>query len=578
MSISIKNLIILPNQDDASGLHPDQQAPLFPLLDAASDIYVVSGNFLEDASKIKSIVKQAGAFLNQYTFYRINIHPVHPFSSSLSLMDVYTDLFGAIRPFNQEAYLHQSVSRLMILPIIKILKESNKRNVGDFFGFLRERNMIPSIYISEGISYSSFLKLIETDRERIYLELSEGSLQEKITRTLCAHFEFDDLLRWVNTPAKTELPVCRSLVFSEKDLKVYTCSTGVIAGKSLYAVSSEWASEIETPLVHNEEDGLSHHLEILRSLKETLKINNRERESANIFFHLGLECVKREGYRKALEQFNEALAAKKGVDDQSTVFLSKALCHLRLHDIESAQAALNEAERQNPSLAMIYFYRGHCEFELKDYIEAIDMFQKSLEMGPDQVPLGDVYFYMGLSHINIMEYDEGLTMMREAEKFYNKDQISPVIYYTGVCHFGKNDIDTAYQFFKKALRAHPKKEDLSSIYLYLGICHKEKGEYGEALKELKKGRNAEGDRLEIHNLMGFCYFKLKDYDKAIECFVRAVEIKPASAIDWANLGVNVKAKGEDEKAMILFKKALSLDPTIGFAKRHLRELLEKGNK
>jgi hypothetical protein len=40
----------------------------------------------------------------------------------------------------------------------------------------------------------------------------------------------------------------------------------------------------------------------------------------------------------------------------------------------------------------------------------------------------------------------------------------------------------------------------------------------------------------------------------------------------------VRAKGEDEKAIILFKKALGLDPTIGFAQKHLKELLDKKNR
>jgi len=575
MTVSIKNLIILLGDDAAFFSLSDQLSSLFPLLDATSDIYVVSEDLLRNAEKIKGIVKQVGDFLHGYSFYRINVHPFHPFSFSSSLRELYLALFGETHPFIQEAYLHQSISRLMILPIIKTEKETNEKALGEFFRFLRKRNFVPSIFLSEGTS-SSFKRLLETDRERIYLSLGKGNSQEKVIRTLCAHFEFDDLLTWVNNLVKTELPVCRSIIFSERDKTFHACPLNSYAGKVFAAVSSKLLiSEIENMLLVNREGRIFHYIEVLWKLKETLKANNRERERANVFFHLGLECIKRDEYAMALKQFEESLAFPGGVDDEGAVFLSKALCHLRLQDIEAAQVALNEAEQRNPSSAMVYYYRGHCEFALKDYIEAIDMFKKSLEMGAEQIPLGDVYFNMGLSHINILEYDEGLSMMREAEKFYNKDQLSPVIYYMGVCHFGKNDIDTAYKFFKKALTVNPTKEDLSSIYLYLGTCYKENGEYREAIEELKRARHAEEDRLEVYNLMGFCYYKLKKYDKAIECFLKAVELNPHSAIDWANLGVNVKAKGEDEKAVILFKKALSLDPTIGFAKKHLKDLLHK---
>jgi len=578
MTISIKNLILLLTPDNAIGASQDQLPTLFPLLDVTSDIYVVSENLDKDAVKITGIVKHVGDFLREHSFYRINVHPFHPFSSPSSFMRIYADLFAAMHPFHQEAYSHQSVSRLMILPIITIGSERDEKKLDAMLRFLRERNMTPGIYCSEDSPYAFLPNLLHTDRERIYLALGGGTNQEKVIRTLCSHLVFDDLLAWVNTPVKTELPVGRSIILSEKDGRIYAWSEELGAGKLLGTVFPGLAiSEIENALTDYQGGHLTYYSNIVHNLKETLVMNNREREGTSVYVQLGLECMKREDYTRALKQFDEALRSPGCVDDQFTVFLSKALCHLRVHDIPSAQAALNEAEKQNPYSTMVYYYRGHCEFELKDYIEAIDLFQKCLETSPEQVSLGDVYFYMGLSHIEILEYDDGLSMMREAEKHYPIDQLSPVIYYMGVCHFGKNDVDTAHQFFRKALSAHPKREDLSSIYLYLGICYKEKGNFREALRELEKARAAEEDRLEVHNLMGFCHFKLKEHDKAIECFLRAVEINPASAIDWANLGVNVRAQGEEEKAILLFKKALSLDPTIGFAKKHLRELLAQGN-
>ena len=334
-------------------------------------------------------------------------------------------------------------------------------------------------------------------------------------------------------------------------------------------------SEIEKTFLKSYDDPLLHNLAVLPQLKETFQINNRKREAANIFFSLGLELVKREDYAKGLEQFEEALATPSGIDDHRAVLLSKALCHLRLHDFKSAQAALDEVEKEDPTNAMVHYYQGHLEFGLKDYIEAIDRFKKALEIDARQIPVGDAYYYTALSHINILEYDDALTCLAEAEKLFSQDKLSPIFYYQGICFLGKNNLDTAYQFFQKALCSHPAQDDLSSIYLHLGICHKEKGEYLSALDDLKKAREAEEGRLDVHNLMGFCYFKLKDHDQAIACFLRAVEINPHSAIDWANLGVNVRAKGEDEKAIILFKKALGLDPTIGFAQKHLQELLEK---
>jgi ribosomal protein S12 methylthiotransferase accessory factor len=51
-----------------------------------------------------------------------------------------------------------------------------------------------------------------------------------------------------------------------------------------------------------------------------------------------------------------------------------------------------------------------------------------------------------------------------------------------------------------------------------------------------------------------------------------VELNPASAIDYANLGVNHRRLGNNEEAARYFELALDLDPTIEFARNNLTEL------
>ncbi|MFA4915490.1 MAG: tetratricopeptide repeat protein, partial [Syntrophales bacterium] len=313
-------------------------------------------------------------------------------------------------------------------------------------------------------------------------------------------------------------------------------------------------------------------VESLDLMDDTLKINEREKEAGVISFHLGMALVKREEYDGALRQFDRILENRSERDfpDMGNILVSKALCHLRQNKVDKAMAALNEAERYLPSSAMIYYYKGLCEFNLKDYIEAIDRFNDALNLGSDQLPLGDLFFYTGVSHINIEEYEDGLAIMNKAEEFFiNK---SPVYYYMGICHLGMLNPKVATDYFKNALACRPEREDLSNIYLHLGLCYKEMERYEDAIPVLKKAGDAEEGRKDVYNWMGYCYFKLKEYDQAIECFLKAVEIDPNSAIDYANIGVNLKEKGETEEAVSMFKKALSIDPTIGFAIKHLNEI------
>ena len=58
----------------------------------------------------------------------------------------------------------------------------------------------------------------------------------------------------------------------------------------------------------------------------------------------------------------------------------------------------------------------------------------------------------------------------------------------------------------------------------------------------------------------------------MSCFRRAVEIDPRSGIDWANLGSNLRDLGRSDEAIAMYKKALALDPSIGFARDALNKL------
>ena len=69
--------------------------------------------------------------------------------------------------------------------------------------------------------------------------------------------------------------------------------------------------------------------------------------------------------------------------------------------------------------------------------------------------------------------------------------------------------------------------------------------------------------------MGTCYFKLKAYDKAVECFKKAILSDPFCAIDYANLCLILKELNKREEAIYYGEKALELDPELEFVKKIL---------
>jgi ribosomal protein S12 methylthiotransferase accessory factor len=156
------------------------------------------------------------------------------------------------------------------------------------------------------------------------------------------------------------------------------------------------------------------------------------------------------------------------------------------------------------------------------------------------------------------------------EKYYIK-------FFLGLAHISLQNPEKAIDFLKEALKLDPKGEDVPSIYCYMGICLRDMQQYRKAISVLEKGAEIDCERTDIHNLMGFCYFKLKEHVKAIEAFHKVLELNPASAIDYANIASNYRDMGNRDMAIRFYKFALELDESIDFARDSLRKLEKEGS-
>jgi len=147
-------------------------------------------------------------------------------------------------------------------------------------------------------------------------------------------------------------------------------------------------------------------------------------------------------------------------------------------------------------------------------------------------------------------------------------------FYRGINCFNKGEYDKAISYFDAALKRDPEKEDLPYIFSYKGHCLKDLEQFDEAISVLEQGCQEDPERPDLYNLLGFCYFKKDWYEKAIEQFEEAVRLNPASAMDYANLGVNHNRLGHTDEAVRYFTLALTMDPELHFARQQLQKLVD----
>ncbi len=182
---------------------------------------------------------------------------------------------------------------------------------------------------------------------------------------------------------------------------------------------------------------------------------------------------------------------------------------------------------------------------------------------------------MFLSRIVVENYDpfSALKILKEIEAILPSRYY--ISFYIGMIFMKLGNMDSAIEYFKRALELEPDQQDIPTIYSYLAYCLKEQEKYKEAIDVLNKAEEYDSERTDIYNLKGFCYFKLRDYKRAISCFEKVIRIDPGSAIDYANIGVNYERLGEKEKAIEYYTIALKLDPGIDFARNNLSRLMEE---
>ena len=146
-------------------------------------------------------------------------------------------------------------------------------------------------------------------------------------------------------------------------------------------------------------------------------------------------------------------------------------------------------------------------------------------------------------------------------------------FYRGKNLYEQGMTEEALQRFEQALERNPSQEDLPYIYSYMGSCLRDLQRFGEAITTLDTGLACDEERPDIHNILGVCHFKCENYENAVHHFRRAVELNPVSAIDYANLALNLEKLGRTDEAITNYHIALSQDPSIEFARKGLAELL-----
>ncbi len=121
--------------------------------------------------------------------------------------------------------------------------------------------------------------------------------------------------------------------------------------------------------------------------------------------------------------------------------------------------------------------------------------------------------------------------------------------------------EEAIEQFKKALSLSPSLEDLPAIYCHLAHTYLELSRYPDA-QEIAEEAISLTPLPELYNILGTALFRQGNIAKALEAYMKSLELNPQSAQDYANVGACLMAMGLDKEAETFFTSAKELDPGL----------------
>ena len=109
------------------------------------------------------------------------------------------------------------------------------------------------------------------------------------------------------------------------------------------------------------------------------------------------------------------------------------------------------------------------------------------------------------------------------------------------------------------------RENLAVTYNNRGVAYHELKQYERAIEDFNKAIELDPNLADGYYNRGFTYHELKQYERAIEDYNKAIELNPKYAVAYNNRGLAYGELKEHERAIEDYNKAIELDPNLADA-------------
>jgi tetratricopeptide (TPR) repeat protein len=272
-------------------------------------------------------------------------------------------------------------------------------------------------------------------------------------------------------------------------------------------------------------------------------------------FNKGLEERQAENYSEALNQFGEALKIANELGDEGEELKIKVETLLPgVHyqwgmalyndkkiddaiakfketiDIANAYGDNDVVKKASNALSQLYYYQGSVNYKQEMYTEALDFFNQSIDLEPDNVK---AYYMIAAVYKGLDDDANVLAAAKKSAEMAKSENDNK--YYQGSLKLGRD------------------------YFLIKANAAKEAKKFDEAIGYLKNSLEFDGENSTTYFLMVQIYSSMENWDETIAAAEKGLEFEKADPTDQAKFYYEMAnafmGKQENGKACDAYKKA-----------------------
>lgn len=198
-----------------------------------------------------------------------------------------------------------------------------------------------------------------------------------------------------------------------------------------------------------------------------------------------------------------------------------------------------------------WFERGNLAALRKDYNSAVEAFNKSIDINPQN---GNAYNNRGKAYADLNQYEQAIADYDKAIALNPKDAYA--YNNRGIAYKELKQIEKAIADYDKAISIDP---GIAAAYAHRGEVYKSLNQYSKAISDFDKALAIDPLHADVYTNRGNAYGLMNNYTRAIADYDKAISIEPRNGLAYYNRGMANMMLKNYEQAVSDCDHAIALD-------------------